>query len=160
MCCRRINVNCGSSCSAGSKTPRSYHWAAHAERTGYSRRGEVKSEDRKGLQLSARAESLRFVYRPLAEILVAEPLDTILQRVESTIGEPAKSPSVDAVGGKIEATVRSHPGRPYGSGQCRSQANQIVGMSHVQTFSRRAPRISRQAGEHVEHRPASTWLLP
>lgn len=49
-----------------------------------------------------RAESLGFVYRPLAEILVAEPLDTILQRVESTIGEPAKSPSVDAVGGAVD----------------------------------------------------------
>ncbi|MDX8512100.1 hypothetical protein [Mesorhizobium captivum] len=33
-----------------------------------------------------RAESLGFVYRPLAEILTAEPLETILQRVESTIG--------------------------------------------------------------------------
>ncbi|WJI65279.1 hypothetical protein NLY43_11245 [Mesorhizobium sp. C416B] len=42
-----------------------------------------------------------FVYRPLAEILVAEPLDTILQRVESTIGAPATSPSVDAVGGTV-----------------------------------------------------------
>ncbi|QND66713.1 integrase [Mesorhizobium loti] len=52
-------------------------------------------------QAIKRAESLGFVYRPLAEILVAEPLDTILQRVESTIGEPAKSPSVDAVGGAV-----------------------------------------------------------
>nr|WP_245272097.1 hypothetical protein [Mesorhizobium sp. LSJC285A00] len=50
-------------------------------------------------QAIKRAESLGFVYRPLAEILIAEPLDTILQRVESTIGAPATSPSVDAVGG-------------------------------------------------------------
>src|SRR4051812_31738535 len=42
-------------------------------------------------QAIKRAESLGFVYRPLAEILVAEPLDTILQRIETTIGEPAKS---------------------------------------------------------------------
>ncbi|RAZ71811.1 DUF6538 domain-containing protein [Mesorhizobium atlanticum] len=49
-----------------------------------------------------RAESLGFVYRPLAEILTAEPLETILQRVESTIGEPAKSPAVDAVTGMVE----------------------------------------------------------
>ncbi|WP_292654750.1 integrase [Mesorhizobium sp.] len=52
-------------------------------------------------QAIKRAESLGFVYRPLAEILVAEPLDTILQRVESTIGEPAKSLSVDAVAGAV-----------------------------------------------------------
>ncbi|MER9527297.1 hypothetical protein NKI96_27590 [Mesorhizobium sp. M0292] len=52
-------------------------------------------------QAIKRAESLGFVYRPLAEILVAEPLDTILQRVESTIGAPATSPSVDAVGGTV-----------------------------------------------------------
>ncbi|AZO34234.1 MAG: integrase [Mesorhizobium sp.] len=49
-----------------------------------------------------RAESLGFVYRPLAEILTAEPLETILQRVESTIGEPAKSPALDAVAGMVE----------------------------------------------------------
>lgn len=53
-------------------------------------------------QALKRAESLGFIYRPLAEILVAEPLDMILQRVESTIGEPAKSPSVDAVGGAVD----------------------------------------------------------
>lgn len=52
-------------------------------------------------QAIKRAESLGFVYRPLAEILVAEPLDTILQRIESTIGEPAKSPWVDAAGGIV-----------------------------------------------------------
>ncbi|MER8515740.1 hypothetical protein NKH47_22680 [Mesorhizobium sp. M1060] len=33
-------------------------------------------------QAIKRAESLGFVYRPLAEILVAEPLDTILQSRE------------------------------------------------------------------------------
>ncbi|WP_320235805.1 DUF6538 domain-containing protein [Mesorhizobium montanum] len=49
-----------------------------------------------------RAESLGFVYRPLAEILTAEPLETILQRVETTIGEPAKSPAVDAITGMVE----------------------------------------------------------
>jgi len=53
-------------------------------------------------QAIKRAESLGYVYRPLAEILVAEPLETILQRVESAIGEPAKSSSVDAIGGTIE----------------------------------------------------------
>ncbi|MER9731749.1 MULTISPECIES: hypothetical protein [unclassified Mesorhizobium] len=47
-------------------------------------------------QAIKRAESLGFVYRPLAEILVAEPLDTILQRVERTIGAPATSPSVSS----------------------------------------------------------------
>ncbi|WP_027168348.1 DUF6538 domain-containing protein [Mesorhizobium sp. WSM3224] len=49
-----------------------------------------------------RAESLGFVYRPLAEILTAEPLETILQRVESTISEPPKSPTLDAVGGMVQ----------------------------------------------------------
>jgi hypothetical protein len=51
-----------------------------------------------------REEALGFVYRPLADILVAEPLDTILQRVEATIGKPASSPVVDAVTGTV-----SHP---------------------------------------------------
>ncbi|WP_348641981.1 integrase [Mesorhizobium sp. B2-7-3] len=46
-----------------------------------------------------RAEALGFVYRPLADILVAEPLDTILKRVEATIGKPDTSPVLDAVGG-------------------------------------------------------------
>ena len=43
------------------------------------------------------AEPLGFVYRPLADILVAEPLDTILQRVGATIGRPASSPFVVAL---------------------------------------------------------------
>ncbi|MBZ9775128.1 DUF6538 domain-containing protein [Mesorhizobium sp. CO1-1-8] len=53
-------------------------------------------------QAIKRAESLGFVYRPLAEILTAEPLETILQRFETTIAEPAKSPVVDAVAGMVE----------------------------------------------------------
>jgi integrase len=48
-----------------------------------------------------RAEALGFVYRPLADILVAEPLDTILQRVEATIGKPANSPVIKAIGGTV-----------------------------------------------------------
>ncbi|WP_172374469.1 hypothetical protein [Mesorhizobium sp. NZP2234] len=48
-----------------------------------------------------RAEALGFVCRPLTDILVAEPLDTILQRAEATIGEPASSPVVDAVTGIV-----------------------------------------------------------
>ncbi|TPK18584.1 integrase [Mesorhizobium sp. B2-5-9] len=48
-----------------------------------------------------RAEALGFVYRPLADILIAEPLDTILQRVEATIGKPHSSPLIDAVSGAV-----------------------------------------------------------
>jgi hypothetical protein len=48
-----------------------------------------------------RAEALGFVYRPLADILVAEPLDTILQRVEATVGNPANSLVIDAVTGAV-----------------------------------------------------------
>nr|WP_318012947.1 DUF6538 domain-containing protein [Mesorhizobium sp. ESP7-2] len=53
-------------------------------------------------QAIKRIESLGFVYRPLAEILTAEPLETILQRFENTISEPAKSPVVGAVAGMVE----------------------------------------------------------
>ena len=48
-----------------------------------------------------RAEALGFVYRPLADMLVAEPLDAIVQRVEATIGKPDGSPVVEAVIGTV-----------------------------------------------------------
>ncbi|MGX5799658.1 integrase [Bradyrhizobium sp. Arg314] len=53
-------------------------------------------------QAIKRAGSLGFVYRPLAEILTAEPLETLLQRFESTISEPPKSSAVDAIAGVVE----------------------------------------------------------
>lgn len=55
-------------------------------------------------QAIKRVEALGFVYRPLADLFVAEQLDTIIQRVEATIGTPANSPVIDAVTGAV-----SHP---------------------------------------------------
>ena len=49
-----------------------------------------------------RAESLGFVYRPLAEIVAADTDDTFLQRIEAVADQPAASPVVDALVGTVE----------------------------------------------------------
>ena len=49
-----------------------------------------------------RAESLGFVFRPLAEIIAADPLDTVLQRIEADAGHPPGTPDNRAIFGKVD----------------------------------------------------------